>query len=59
MAKEAKRMSDWMRSVNKLLTLNKFFAFDLSERGELVEGCLIRTRTLDVMTRILLESSFP
>ncbi|KAF8732744.1 hypothetical protein HU200_015080 [Digitaria exilis] len=53
MAKEAKRMSDWMKRENKLLT------FSMSEYPELEMGRFIRNRMLDVMISILQESSFP
>jgi hypothetical protein len=46
-------MCDWMKRQNKLVT------FSLSEPHELQEGLWIRTRTLDVLVSILLESSFP
>ncbi|CAL4975063.1 unnamed protein product [Urochloa decumbens] len=53
MAKEARRMSDWIKRENKLIT------FNLSDPHVLEEVRLIRARTLDAMIRILLESYFP
>lgn len=52
MAKEAKRMSGWMKRENKLLTLS------LSVPCEL-EGFSIRARSLDFIIRILLVSLLP
>lgn len=51
-ANEAKMLCDWIRRNNKVLTFSLFEPRNL-------EGYLMRIRTLDVMTRILLESSFP
>ncbi|RCV14702.1 hypothetical protein SETIT_2G445500v2 [Setaria italica] len=47
MANEAKRMCDWMKRENKLITLS------LSQPRELYRSCLIRMKALDVMTRML------
>jgi hypothetical protein len=53
MAKEAKKMCDWMKRENKLLT------FSLSEPCELEECRLIRIKALHAMTRLLHDSTFP
>ncbi|CAO2174841.1 unnamed protein product [Urochloa humidicola] len=54
MAKEAQRMSDWMKGENKLIT----FSLSNNPRG-LDQSRLAQARTLQVMTTILLEYSFP
>nr|TKW10699.1 hypothetical protein SEVIR_6G183700v2 [Setaria viridis] len=51
--KECKLMCDWIRKEDKLIT------FGIFPRHELLECCLIRIRTLDVMLTILKGSSFP
>ncbi|KAM0864618.1 hypothetical protein ACQ4PT_043801 [Festuca glaucescens] len=53
MAKEAKKMCDWIKREKKLVTLS------LCEPHDLEECHMIRIRALDVMTSILHDSSFP
>uniref|UniRef100_A0ACD5ZTM1 Uncharacterized protein n=1 Tax=Avena sativa TaxID=4498 RepID=A0ACD5ZTM1_AVESA len=53
LAKEAKKMCDWIKREKKLGT------FSLCEPHDLEECRLIRIKALDVMTRILDHSSFP
>ncbi|XP_022685547.1 uncharacterized protein LOC111258486 [Setaria italica] len=52
MANEAKRMCDWMKRENRLIT------FSLPQPRELHRSCLIRMKALDVMTRMLHECFF-
>ena len=53
MAKEAKKLCDWIKKKKQLVT------FSLCEPHGLEECRLIRMKALDVMTSILQESSFP
>ncbi|CAD6209296.1 unnamed protein product [Miscanthus lutarioriparius] len=53
MASEAKKMCDWMKRENQLVTIS------LSESHELKRGSLIRGKALDVMTSILHDSFLP
>lgn len=53
MASEAKKMCDWMKRENQLVTMS------LSESHELKRGSLIRGKALDVMTSILHDSFLP
>ncbi|CAM0907800.1 unnamed protein product [Alopecurus aequalis] len=52
-AKEAKKMCDWVKREKKLAT------FSLFEPHDLEECRLIRIKAFDVMTNILHDSSFP
>nr|XP_034577155.1 uncharacterized protein LOC117840742 [Setaria viridis] len=53
MANEAKRMCDWMKRENRLITLS------LPQPRELHRSCLIRMKALDVMTRIQILFALP